>query len=134
MRDDWLRWGLPLRRPSLWMIRFELCLCTTHPTPLTSTSTHPTPHRSMAQAGGAMPATSSSAAARASLSPEQPYPDQPEQDPPPQQPSRRIATSAATFAQKDGPTRKPEDSFRDDIARHIFGEKLGRIVDDYSCA
>lgn len=57
----------------------------------------------------------------------------------PRSSNRRVSGGgggAAAFTGRDAtvPSRKPEDSFRDEIARQLFGENLGRIRDDYSCA
>jgi hypothetical protein len=46
---------------------------------------------------------------------------------------RRLSGSGSS-SQKDGSARRTEDTFRDEIVRQIFGENLGCIRDDASCA
>lgn len=45
---------------------------------------------------------------------------------------RRLSGSGS--GSKDGSARRTEDTFRDEIVRQIFGENLGCIRDDASCA
>jgi hypothetical protein len=46
----------------------------------------------------------------------------------------RRQPSSVSGSSKDGFARRTEDTFRDEIVRQIFGENLGCIRDDASCA
>lgn len=51
-----------------------------------------------------------------------------------QQPSMVRRSSGSSYSKRESFVRTPEDSFRDEIVRQIFGENLGCIRDDASCA